>query len=723
MLMRPRLAKALPQALWLLAVGCLMVITLLALLIVAPSTLGVAFVGRIDPGISVAGVDVGGQTVDEATSRLGTQLDAYGKQAITLRINDQVRTLTATNLGFRADARSLAQASSALGHEASPLAHLLRSPAGQPRFVPMANQDLVDDATLTAAIDRLANQIDQPATDAQLTLSPAVRLTPARAGLKLDRFAARDLVRGQLAGLRSSDLVLPTTTVQPRVTTEQLLPVQTLAQQLLTQPVVLTSGDQHRSIPAGSIRAALTVVDSPPGLELSTAPFSATVESIGRQLERAPVDANLNIARGAVTVSPGNDGRTLDRAATLASLRASLLAGNLVVPVVIQTVAPAVATSDVQSAAADAKRAIDHGIILAAGEQHFTVAPPVVSDLLQINRTSGGPWSVSLDHGKLQPLLDKFGREVQYPSLDARFSWDKDGLHARTPTVPGFSIDPATALDAIDAHWRTGSVDLPITKTDIAVDNAYLAQLKGEIKDVIAERQTSFVGSIPERANNITLAMSRIDGTIVAPGATFDFNRAVGPQTLAAGFRWGFGYMTDDKGTSKVVPSVAGGICQVATSLFQPVFWTGYTIEERHWHMFAMKHYVDQGHIGLDATVAPEDGVDFKFTNDSDHPLLIHTWTQDQQAHVALIGTRPDWTVRVEPEQIYNIKPAPKNVIKTESPLFARGREIVLEEAGGGLSARDIRHVIYPDGHERVLKLESVYEPAARSILVGTGPG
>jgi len=40
---------------------------------------------------------------------------------------------------------------------------------------------------------------------------------------------------------------------------------------------------------------------------------------------------------------------------------------------------------------------------------------------------------------------------------------------------------------------------------------------------------------------------------------------------------------------------------------FQPVFWAGYEIDERNWHMFPMRSYADNGYIGLDATVSPDE--------------------------------------------------------------------------------------------------------------------
>ena len=39
------------------------------------------------------------------------------------------------------------------------------------------------------------------------------------------------------------------------------------------------------------------------------------------------------------------------------------------------------------------------------------------------------------------------------------------------------------------------------------------------------------------------------------------------------------------------IPSEGGGICQVATTLFQSVFWSGYQITERNWHSYWIPRY------------------------------------------------------------------------------------------------------------------------------------
>src|SRR5205823_4292954 len=86
--------------------------------------------------------------------------------------------------------------------------------------------------------------------------------------------------------------------------------------------------------------------------------------------------------------------------------------------------------------------------------------------------------------------------------------------------------------------------------------------------ELIEQSSTTYAGSIPERAHNVELAASRLNGTVVAPGQTFSFNEALGPQTLDQGFQWAWG-IAGGAGGAQTVPSVGGGICQVATTLFR----------------------------------------------------------------------------------------------------------------------------------------------------------
>ena len=121
--------------------------------------------------------------------------------------------------------------------------------------------------------------------------------------------------------------------------------------------------------------------------------------------------------------------------------------------------------------------------------------------------------------------------------------------------------------------------------------------------------------SSSNRIHNVHLMADFIDGTVIQPGEVFSFNDVVGPRTAERGFLEGQMIIG-----SLVLPSIGGGVCQTATTLFNDAFELGLPILERTNHNLYLSHYP----IGRDATVS-WGGPDFKFRNDLKHGLLIKT--------------------------------------------------------------------------------------------------
>ena len=241
------------------------------------------------------------------------------------------------------------------------------------------------------------------------------------------------------------------------------------------------------------------------------------------------------------------------------------------------------------------------------------------------------------------------------------------------------------------------------------------------IKELVTEGQTSYAGSIPARAHNIELAARQLHGTLVAPGEQFSFNRAVGPTTIEAGFDWGFGIVNTGQGV-RTVPSVAGGICQVATTLFQPVFWAGYQIDQRTPHSYWIPKYASRGMPGLDTTVDEPSGVDFRFTNNTPHYLLIQATTAGQNLHFALVGTKPTWDVKVADPVIRDRVPADETVVEEPSASLPAGQKQTVESAADSFTVT-VTRIVTQEGQSRQNSLTSHYQPARNVVLVGSGQG
>ena len=70
------------------------------------------------------------------------------------------------------------------------------------------------------------------------------------------------------------------------------------------------------------------------------------------------------------------------------------------------------------------------------------------------------------------------------------------------------------------------------------------------------------------RTTNLKIASKKINGTIIQPGETFDFNKVVGSRTADQRIQKGSTFFTGENSTTM---GLAGGICQVASAVFNTV--------------------------------------------------------------------------------------------------------------------------------------------------------
>jgi len=126
----------------------------------------------------------------------------------------------------------------------------------------------------------------------------------------------------------------------------------------------------------------------------------------------------------------------------------------------------------------------------------------------------------------------------------------------------------------------------------------------------------------------------------------------------------------------QTIAGVGGGVCQVSTTLFRAAFFAGYPINERHAHAYRVSYYemkrdgsVDPNLAGLDATVYVPI-VDFKFTNDTDHWLLMETYVGNYYSLTwKFYSTSDNRSVQWETT-------GPTNIIKAPEPLYRLNPEL-----------------------------------------------
>jgi vancomycin resistance protein YoaR len=456
------------------------------------------------------------------------------------------------------------------------------------------------------------------------------------------------------------------------------------------------------------------------------AALDAAVNTIARQIDRPPRDAQVALSEdGTVQSVTAQDGLAVDVPGSREQIAATLGGTSQTADLVIRAVPPAIADAEVASAREQLERLLAPDVepfTLLFGEKTWRLEN---TELVKLLTLSGGrpgqPAEVHIDEAPLRNLAARAAKELDQPVQDARFRFGGGTLNVTRPSMQGRTVDQPATVRAIHAALVSGErrITLPVTVTEPSVASEDAASLG--ITEAIDRASTSFAGSIPEKKHNIKLAAERLSGVVVAPGATFSFNKAVGPTTIDAGFKWGFGIAAGNDGP-RTVPAEGGGICQVATTLFQPVFWSGYQLEERYWHLYWIPAYTSRNNIvGLDVTVDGESGLDFKWTNTTGNYVLIQADTDEERVYFALYGKKPPWRVEVTNPVISNRTPPDTKPIARAEPTLAWGRTIAVETARDGFDVQLTRRVVPLDGGApRELNLKSTYQPAHTVTLVGT---
>ena len=183
----------------------------------------------------------------------------------------------------------------------------------------------------------------------------------------------------------------------------------------------------------------------------------------------------------------------------------------------------------------------------------------------------------------------------------------------------------ATAVEAAAAEGGAAELTLGPRAPDLTTAKAKALGIRKKLVSYTTEMGPSS----SNRIHNVHLMADFIDGTVIQPGEVFSFNRVVGPRTAKRGFLEGSEIIG-----SLVLPSIGGGVCQTATTLFNDAFEAGLPILERTNHNLYLSHYP----LGRDATVS-WGGPDLKFKNDLKHGILVKASYTDATLTFTFYGT------------------------------------------------------------------------------------
>lgn len=265
----------------------------------------------------------------------------------------------------------------------------------------------------------------------------------------------------------------------------------------------------------------------------------------------------------------------------------------------------------------------------------------------------------------LQPLLN----QVYAAPVDAVMDPE---TFAITPGTDGYGFDLVDANGQLASAEAGQTVTIPLGPISPAVTGEML--LDQAFPDTLSAWQSDCTDS-EDRTTNLRLACEAINGKILYPGDVFSYNETLGRRTAEKGYRPAPAYIGN-----KTVYTRGGGICQVSSALYYCTLIADLEIVYRTYHSY-MQTYVP---IGMDATVS-WGTLDYKFRNDTEHPILIVASVYDSQVHVELRGTdEKDYYVEMEYEVLST---TPYNVLYETYPAdnsqgYTNGQVLVEPYAG-----------------------------------------
>lgn len=315
------------------------------------------------------------------------------------------------------------------------------------------------------------------------------------------------------------------------------------------------------------------------------------------------------------------------------------------------------------------------------------------------------------DISSLNNDVKKIAGKINQEPVDAKISYNS-GSFQITPEKKGFKVNEQKLSDLIKTVIRPEGADESVVIPVEEVEAKIKADMLSKINAKISGFSTAFKLSDANRTGNIKIAARALNGTIVLPGEVFSMNKTLGPRVASKG------YMEAPviiNGT--LTPGLAGGICQVSSTLYNSALLGNFEIVERRPHGLKVG-YVD---AGRDATISG-DAIDFKFKNTTSYPVYIQTGVNGATISVSIYGAKEGSSRSVKiVSEVYERIPAKPQYI--DDPTLEIGKKVVEAKPIDGIKSRTYRKV-FENGNliKTELLSKDYYKPSNGKIRVGTKP-
>jgi vancomycin resistance protein YoaR len=449
--------------------------------------------------------------------------------------------------------------------------------------------------------------------------------------------------------------------------------------------------------------------DLEPVVDVDEDELDAAIDKFAKKVDQQPVEGGIVFENGAAEMELPETGQELERDAASDAVVAAFLAesSEAAVPLPVRDVPAAVSEDEVRTAMEEfANPAMSAPVVLVLGDERVVVRPEAYGRALSM-KAEDGELVPQVNKKKLMAAIRPAMRTVALNPRPATVTL-VDGEPQVVPGKNGVTFDPDEVAEAfpdlvVERGDRKLKVATKVDRPEFTTKDAEALQV-----DEVVSSFTTYYPHSDYRNVNLGRAAELVNGTLLKPGETFSLNDTVGERTAANGFTEGFiisnGVYKEDLG---------GGVSQVATTLFNAMFFAGLEDVEHKPHSF----YIDRYPIGREATVA-WGAIDLRFKNDTPYGVLIQSWVNPSSP-----GSTGEMHVRMWSTKYWDITTgvSDRYAFTEEDTRYITDEECVPHEGYGGFDIDVFRYFRKP-GSDEVAKKETFHTTYKPSDTVVCGP-
>ena len=320
---------------------------------------------------------------------------------------------------------------------------------------------------------------------------------------------------------------------------------------------------------------------------------------------------------------------------------------------------------------------------------------------------------LTFDTDSIRARLESYSEIYDQPAVEAGVE-RIDGVFVVTESQTGVALDIEAAKEAaVEAvmNWD-GVSNLEVEVETTITEPTVTTDMYEGFGAVLGTETTSYATSNSARSRNVEQAAANMNGHWFMPDEEVSYNDMIAPVTAEGGYDYAPSYVDGAQ-----INTIGGGICQVATTLYVAALQAEMETVYRKNHSYT----VDYEPESMDATVYPADGLDYKFKNNTGHPIYIEAYCSNRSVTITIYGveTRPaNRTI----EYVSTVLSIEKSGVASDEPDsgMAAGTVTYLNPAHSKIHSTLTKNV-YVDGvlTESTLINDDYYKPMAANRRYG----